>query len=348
MLAPPTNKAFRGAETTTTAPHCTCNDGNGKGQLINYSSGRATPIRTSRRIHFVDSQACHGEMPGRTQKEMQDDIILVEPKEMADITTILEEAAGSLTMSDPMLCNFESFNLQDSMAALEMMDRKMDCCELPAPQVAPFGVTVSSEKMVFPRPAPTGLEDAIEPLPWEDLTIKDAAYIALETLVRLESLLSGASVVESTFTCFYAHRPVLTDIKARLQQAPESLTEHIQSIVKPKRSGTVAQNVVYASTLILLELTDVVRSVILNADIYEEEDFSVSTFNIAVFDDRDETTATEAVVDVLEMLSTLDEHESDEVRAISLMLGFQLDFLTVCTSTVSPRMHALLRCPAFL
>ena len=268
-------------------------------------------------------------------KAMRDGSVIVEAKEMVDITTIIEEAAGSLTMSDPMLCNVDSFSLQDSMAALEMMDRKMDCCELPASQVAPFGVTAPSDKMVFPRPAPTGLDDVIEPLPWEELTIQDATYIALETLVRLESLLSGASVVESTFTCFYAHKPVLTDMKARLQPPPESLTEQIQSIMKPKRGGTIAQNVVYVSTLILLELTDVVRSVILNADIYEEEDFSVSTFNIAVFDDRDESTATEAVSDVLEMLATIDGQESDEIRAITLCLGFQLNFLTVCTSMVS-------------
>jgi hypothetical protein len=239
-------------------------------------------------------------------------------------------------MSDPMLCNDDNFNLQDSMAALEVMDRKMDCCEVPASQVAPFGVNASEDRMVFPRPSPTGLKDVIEPLPWDDLTLQDAAYITMETLVRLESLLTGASVVESTFTCLYAHRPVLEDMKLLLLPLlGESLTEQIPTIMKPRRRGTIAQNVVYAATLMLLELTDVVRSVILNADIYEEEDFSVSTYNIAVFDDRDETTAIGAVMDALEMVGTLEEQESDEVREITLSLGFQLDFLTVCTSMVS-------------
>jgi hypothetical protein len=288
-------------------------------------------------------------MPELSQEPSPRVRIMVVTTEMVDITAILEEAAGCLTMSDPMLFNDDSFNLQDSMAALEVMDRKMDCCEVPASQVAPFGVTALEDKMVFPRPSPTGLNDVIEPLPWDDLTIQDAAYITMETLVRLESLLTGASVVESTFTCLYAHRPVLADMKAKLLQTPaESLTEQIQTIMKPRRRGTIAQNVVYAATLMLLELTDVVRSVILNADIYEEEDFSVSTYNIAVFDDRDETTAIGAVMDALEMCGTLEEQDSDEVREITLSLGFQLDFLTVCTSMVSiDQQQSVQQCRSF-
>jgi hypothetical protein len=264
--------------------------------------------------------------------------VSVEKKEMVDITSIVDDAAASLTLSEPMLCNLDSFSLQDSMAALELMDRKMDCCEVPASQVSPFGVTASDEKMVFPRPPPTGLDDAVNPLPWDDLTIQDAAYIALEALIRLESLLSGVSVVESTYTCLYAHRPVVADMKARLQLPIESLTEQIQAIMmKPKQRGTIAQNVVYAATLMLLELTDVSRSIILNADIYEEEDFTVSTYNIPVFDDRDEVQVIKVVGGVLGMVAALDGQESEEVQAITLILGFQLDFLTVCTSMVSSR-----------
>jgi hypothetical protein len=105
--------------------------------------------------------------------------------------------------------------------------------------------------------------------------------------------------------------------------------------MKPKRKGTTPQQVVYASTLMLLELTGVLRSIILNADIYEEEDFTVSTYNIQVFDDRDEGAATTAVVDILETVATLENQESDEIRAITLILGFQLDFLTACTAMVS-------------
>lgn len=251
-----------------------------------------------------------------------------------DITSVVEQAAGSLSVSDPMLCNRNSFSLQDAMAALELMDKTMDCCELPASQVAPFGVKADDEKMVFPRPSPTGLDDIIDPLPWEDLTILDAAHISLQNLIRLESLLSGSSVVESTFTCLYAHLPVVEDMKARL--APSSLTEQIQAIMlKPRRRGTTAQHVVYASTLLLLELTDVIRSIVLNADIYEEEDFTVSTYGIKVYNNNDEDIINEVSKVVERIKEETDDQDSDQVQAIQMILDFQLDFLRICTSLMS-------------
>ena len=265
----------------------------------------------------------------------EEDEVMTEAKEMMDITERLELAASCLSVTDPILCVKENFNLQDSMAALELMDQKMDCCEVPASHVAPFGREVDTqvEKMVFPRPAPVGLNDVVDPLPWENLTIQDAAFISLESLIRLESLLSGASVVESIFTCLYAHKPVMSDMKAQLEFS--SLTEQMQAIMKPERKGTIPQRVVYASTLMLLELMDVLRSIILNADIYEEEDFTVSTYNIQVFDGRDEGTATAAVFSTLESVSKLENQDSDEVRAITFILGSQLDFLSACTTMVS-------------
>ena len=128
----------------------------------------------------------------------EEDEVMTEAKEMMDITEMLELAASCLSVTDPILCVKENFNLQDSMAALELMDQKMDCCEVPASHVAPFGREVDTqvEKKVFPRPAPVGLNDVVDPLPWENLTMQDAAFISLESLIRLESLLSGASVVE--------------------------------------------------------------------------------------------------------------------------------------------------------
>lgn len=262
-----------------------------------------------------------------------DDEVMTETKKMVDITAMIEQAASCLTVTDPMLCNKATFNLQDSMAALELMDEKMDCCEVPISQVAPFGRSlVDDNLMVFPRPTPIGLDDVADPLPWDELTMQDAAFISLESLIRFESLTSGASVVESTFTNLYCHKPVLADMKARLE--PSSLTEQMRAIMKPKKKGTTPQQIVYASTLMLLELTSVLRSIILNADIYEEEDFTVSTYNIQVFDDCDEGAASIATVGVLETVATLEDQESDEIRAITLILGFQLDFLTACTALV--------------
>lgn len=261
---------------------------------------------------------------------------------MVDVTDLFREAAASLTVKDSMLCNKESFSLQDSMAALEIMDPKMDCCEIPASYVAPFGrrqATIEEgqeERKVFPRPSPIGLDDVIDPLPWDDLTLQDAAYIALECLVRLESLLGGASVVESTFTCLYAHEPVVADMKARLvvpaDASMEAESSSPSTTARGTISGTTAQRVVYSSILLLLELTDVIRGIILNADIYEEEDFTVSTYGIIVFEDRDENVAMIAAQLALEGLSMENDKNSDVGKAINLMIGFQLDLLKICAS----------------
>ncbi|MGK3742474.1 MAG: hypothetical protein ACI8RD_007180 [Bacillariaceae sp.] len=280
-------------------------------------------------------------------------------EEMTDITLILEAAASNLNFKSPML-HTKSFNLQDSMAALEIMDKKMDCCEVPCRKDKPAdsnsnnsfeekaeSVEESKKKnateasrMIFPRPAPTGLDDDVDPLPWDELTLEDAVFIATENLVLLESLLTdGTSVVESTFTCLYAHTSVVEDMKNRLE--PSSLTEQMQAIMSTTtKKGTVPQRVVYSSTLMLIELTDLLREVILNADIYEEEDFTISTYNIDKFDDRDDVSVTKIGHNVLEILKEEsflnDQHnntnDADVLKAINSILEFQLDFITVITS----------------
>ena len=282
-------------------------------------------------------------------------------EEMTDITLILEAAASNLDFKSPML-HTKSFNLQDSMAALEIMDKKMDCCEVPCRKDEPAdstnnsnnnsdGNTESAEepkkenaeatsRMIFPRPAPTGLDDEVDPLPWDELTLEDAVFIATENLVLLESFLTdGISVVESTFNCLYAHKSVVEDMKNRLE--PSSLTEQMQAIMSTTtKKGTVPQHVVYSSTLMMIELTDLLREVILNADIYEEEDFTISTYNIDKFDDRDDVSVTKIGRNVLEILkeeSVLNNqhnntHDSDVLKAINSILEFQLDFITVITS----------------
>ncbi len=268
----------------------------------------------------------------------KNEIVTIETEGMVDVTDLFREAANALTVKDSMLCNNDTFNLQDSMAALEVMDAKMDCCQIPVSQVAPFGRDISKEdeRMVFPRPAPIGLDDVIDPLPWNELSLLDASYISMECLARLESLLGGASVVESTFTCLYAHAPVVADMKARLDPSSgDSLAEATQNdgvVDNGVTLTTLAQYVVYASVLLLLELTDVIRGIILNADIFEEEDFTVSTYGIAVFEDRDENTAMDAAKRALEHLSTSTHKDSDAVRAITFIMDYQLDLLAFCAS----------------
>lgn len=260
-----------------------------------------------------------------------------QPPTMVDVTSIFEEAAESLTVTDSMIYKAKSFSLQDSMSALEIMDEKMDCCEIPVAEVAPFGRTIDEEdkdRTVFPRPLPTGLDDSIDPLPWNELTMEDVAYISLECLSRLDSLLSGASVVESTYTCLYAHKSVVMDMKSRLDgSCPDTLSEQIRNMTVENSQGSPAglpQRVLYTIVLLLLDLTTVIRNVTLSADIFEEEDFTISTFNIPVYEHRDEQGSIGAAKTVLDCLSSLNEKGSDTIQAIRLMLEFQVEFLNFC------------------
>lgn len=261
-----------------------------------------------------------------------------EKKEMADVTSLIESASIELTVAEPILCRESGFNLQDSMTALEIMDRKMDCCEIPASQVAPLrrDETNTEDIMVFPRPPPIGLDDVIYPIPWNDLTLEDALFVSLESMVRFEALLSGASVVESTYTLLLCHKPVMSDMKGRLEPST-TLTEQMQAMMKPKpnqKAGTLPQQIVYTSALMLLELTDCVRLIILNADIYEEEDFTVNTYNIPIFNDRDQSTTLKKISDILELLSGIEDRDRDDVLALECVLSFQLDFFKACTALV--------------
>ena len=271
-----------------------------------------------------------------------------------DITSLIDESAKDLSFEQPYLCDEATFSLHESMAALELMDRKMDCCEITVQRQD--GTTV----VVPPRPLPNGIDSPEGfALPWEDLTLTDAADFAVELLTRLEALLRGASTAESTYTCLYAHNAVIADMQTRLEPAngtarPNgSLTEQLQNMTvtaptkTTKTSGTVAQHVVYATTLGLVEASDLIRDIILHADIFEEEDFGFSTFGLNPAT-PDETTAesneqrtqralakaAERIKGVLTKRS-VSKQDQRAARKIQSVIQFLLLFLRTCATMVS-------------
>jgi hypothetical protein len=254
--------------------------------------------------------------PAKAAKEAMAD---EETEDSVDITSLVEGCASSLTLENSILCNEASFDLHDSMAALELLDRKMDCCEIPASTITHTALQEgATDYMVPPRPLPTGIDDEIAPLPWEDLSLRDACLIAVEALTRLESMLSGASVAESIYSCLYTHNEVLADMKLRLQSN--------------KRGSSPAQHAVYATSLAMVAISKVVREIVLNADIYEEEDFSAQTYGLEFFDG---VTFDETVEVMKYGMECACNAEGEDARAIRLILGFELDFLKACVSMVS-------------
>ena len=225
------------------------------------------------------------------------------------------------------------FHLQDAMAATQLLDPKLDGCQIPiSGYVVPTTTaatttttqndtttTINDERMVYPRPIPTGLrDDPYHSLPWDDLTITDTTVICLETLWRFQSFCSGSAVAESTFTCLYAHAAVLADMQRQLivptfsssnasaSKIPHNATatavleELIQQITiddHPSNNTAATTSTVtnftsqllalqwsvFAATYAMVDLTDMIREIILNADIYEEEDFVVPTHDIPFY-----------------------------------------------------------------
>jgi hypothetical protein len=249
-----------------------------------------------------------------------------------DVTSLIETCASSLALADPFLCT-KSFQLHDAMSATQLMDKKMDSCEIPASLVILDGMEIPpDDKVTFPRPIPLGLRDSFTPLPWDELTLKDAAVISLHIMVRLQALLSGSSVEESTFTCLYAHCAVLIDMKARL--LPDSIENRLGDLLKEKTKTEKAQFVVFAATLALVHFTDSFRESILNADIYEEEDFVSTTSSITVFTEKVKTDTFQVLDAATRIILEMEDAKgSEEQRVVLNVLKFQRCMLSICSKT---------------
>lgn len=255
-----------------------------------------------------------------------------------DITHMVDDCATSLSFTHPMLC-IETFSLQDSMAAMELLDPKMDSCEVPADHIVPQielseDDKIKGKEVLYPRPPPTQLDDEFLPLPWNDLTVRDSIFVSVEALVRLESMLGGASVVESTYTCLYAHSAVIEDMKDRLDPPNETLTEKFEKLLSStaKARGTLAQHVVFATSLALVEITEIMRSIVLHGDIYEEEDFCANTYNVPIYSNREKDSTMSGLTYALQLAEEMEQKESDEGKALLGILGFLIDLLKVASS----------------
>ena len=272
---------------------------------------------------------------------------------LLDLTDTFRACAAALTLREPFLCNKNVFNLHDAMAATQLMDRKMDSCDIAARLVAPLVVATGvndngdgkdkDDKILFPRPAPTGvLNDEFTALDWEDLSLEQAAAVLMEILVRLAALFHGASVGESTFTCLYAHRAVLLDMCQRIQLHGQNNAHDLNQAFQhmnlntdekdssnPKMETTIAQHAICAAAFALVEITDIFRGIVNNADVYEEEDFSSNTYGVS-FAHVANNPSRQYIATALEVLCKAPASPHRDV--IHHVLGFLSPFLYVCTT----------------
>lgn len=224
-----------------------------------------------------------------------------------------------------------TFNLHDAMSATHITHPKMDSCEIPLSALNPAadprsnseGVS-SPETYVHPRPIPTeGLRDPFHSIPWDDLTLDDAAFILVRVLTCLPVLFDGASVGESVLTCLYAHDKVVEDMKAEL--FPESIEDKMDQLLRVKNAPKLA---VFSSILVLLHFTELFRTIVSNADIYEEEDFVLNTHGVILYTERDTLQLSRITETTLEVLSLLEKNVASEI--ITSILRIQLCIMKIC------------------
>jgi hypothetical protein len=101
-----------------------------------------------------------------------------------------------------------------------------------------------------------------------------------------------------------------------------------------KQGSSPAQHAVYATSLAMVAIGKVVREIVLNADIYEEEDFSAQTYDLEFFDGVTFDETVEVMEYGMEYAGNA-EVPVEDVRTIQLIIGFELDFLKACVSMVS-------------
>jgi hypothetical protein len=256
-----------------------------------------------------------------------EDLIPSADSSMIDVTHLFQQCAQQLTPEYAFLCHEEiHFNLYDAMAASQLGHEKMDCCQVP-----PY-LTKTEEPYVFPRPPPTGLSSAFTTLLWDEWTEPQVLGFALQILVRLQALCTGASVGESTFTCLYAHAPVLQDMEDRLFPLEQALSEQ-WNLTNDDASkadtenkilsyhGTPQQFMIYVLSLSLSEITKIFRSIVHNADIYEEEDYVAQTYQIPLYTSRHQD-----IVAVFRTAMNVFQELSQVQAALGLVLSFLMGF----------------------
>lgn len=275
--------------------------------------------------------------------------------ELVDLTHLVTDlTAHHLNCSTcPYLADPETFELHDAMSATQLLDPLMDGCQIPAHLYAPWNQhpTTTTDAFVFPRPLPDSLNDPMTPLPWELLKMRRVRIVALQILVRFQSLLSGSGVGDSVYTCLYAHYGVVHDMLEKLvgtdanDNDDVSLAQALERLqlgeINSSRDETVtAQWGLFACVLLLVELAESIRIIVQKADIFEEEDFVVQTHQLRAFAIQEgEVNRPKILQRALHLLGEVENGGDaddnrilqEDARVIRLVIEFQNHMLQACS-----------------
>jgi len=119
---------------------------------------------------------------------------------------------------------------------------------------------------------------------WETLSISSSSSshqllpLILLQLTALEAYIGtnngGSNAAETLYCMLWCHDGVLADMHDKLSMSKDTTTNTTQE--SPIDEVTVAQWTLFASSIGVVRIAEAVRWAVVNADIYEEEDFSVA------------------------------------------------------------------------
>ena len=235
-------------------------------------------------------------------------------EDLVDITNVMFQFTQEKLSPDhrPTAAS-STFSMQDSMAALQVMSPTMDCC-------AEADVPASQFRI------PTCLKE-LGILSLDELTVSDVAEVAMHNIIRLEALLNGSNVLESTYACLLGHDHILRELRDELDRRAIEGTVDGHSFA------------LYASTACLVKSSELVHFIVNQADIYEEEDFDTRTMGATFAHGVLEREANEifSVRDLMEeAIKKLDASSNEKaVTKLRCCLDVQHLFHESCSKMVS-------------
>uniref|UniRef100_A0A7S3QCU7 Uncharacterized protein n=1 Tax=Chaetoceros debilis TaxID=122233 RepID=A0A7S3QCU7_9STRA len=272
-----------------------------------------------------------------------------------DITALIHSASDGLSNKNPFI-SASLFSLFDSMSALDLMDPKMDGCEIPISYYKNQGLKsaldhqsssrsgddVERERTVPPRPVPQSLHDDISPLPWEGLTMRQARFIIMEIISRFQAYMDGHSVAETIYTCLYAQNTILLDMQKILESRGSGMESSNEGGTETETESMSAQLAVWIASLFMVKTSKLVRNIVQLADIYEEEDFTMSASKFdfhPLFEDQDlgkvETLIFEKLAKFNENGDDDDADRKMERSFVVSLLDFMSSFYNTCSTLMN-------------
>ncbi len=217
------------------------------------------------------------------------------------------------------------------IAPLHLSDGTMSPCQSSSSDMSPLKPTKlssSNDNTSSTNNLPLQLHSSPCPslLPyWETLSIVSSSSshqilpLLLLQLTSLEAYIGtnngGSNAAETLYCMLWCHDGVLADMRDKLSTNTQ---------ISPVDEVTVAQWVLFASSIGIVRISEAVRWAVVNADIYEEEDFGVAMHGADDKDDNDQQSRSH-LQSTMRFCPSLKQERSKDSETMASIPTYQAD-----------------------